>query len=117
MKKIKVTAIAAIIVILLFFASLIILLYLGKFAYLFTQYSNGFSQIKFYSIKMGMSKKDVYQILGKPFVFTNRNLNCEMYTKANDMFNITDFFGWESFYICYDSKERVTKLGKQIFFN
>lgn len=88
----------------------------GIFAGWMTKYSDGFTTIKFYSIKTGSSPEEVYSILGDPFVKAKiGNIPaCDYYSAPKNEWN--DFLGWKSARICYDSEGKVSFVGKHTFY-
>jgi hypothetical protein len=95
----------------------IVCLYSGYFAHSFlakynTDYTGEFSIAKFDTIEAGISKQQVYQILGEPFGISSTNnepdgyvYECVNYSRQRSLPEL--FFPWISVYICFDENGKV----------
>ncbi len=86
------------------------------FPNLFTSYSEKFTKEKFEKIKVGMTKKEVDSILGKPFFFRenevlddtqNAKFEASYSKQKSDLFFIFEY--WHFFFIQYDKNLLVVE--------
>jgi hypothetical protein len=108
--------------ILLCFVSAAILTFLSSqelFSPLFTEYPKEFTYNKFSAVSVGQKMLDVHTLLGLPFSDSSNQLACDSYSRPKSWgsFGITDYTGWISIKICYDTDGLVTDTVKNTFYN
>jgi hypothetical protein len=77
-----------------------------------TQYTQGFSDTKFYKVQFGMSESQVKKILGEPFEIWEPGYTCWRYSKSDWR---GDLFGYRSVQVCFDETQKVVGLTDNIF--
>lgn len=80
-----------------------------------TEYAPGYSHEKLLRIKLGQSKSEVTQNLGKYLSTYGQRVECWNYSRAKS--DWSDFTGWESIVVCFDKSNKVSGVGDNFFFN
>ncbi len=78
-----------------------------------TTYAAKDSDSKLFLIKQNMDQNQVEEIMGKP-LYLGAN-QCWYYSKPKTSWS--DWLGWESIRVCFDSDNRVTNTGINIFYD
>jgi outer membrane protein assembly factor BamE (lipoprotein component of BamABCDE complex) len=85
-----------------------------------TDYTSGFSYAKFNAIKIGMTKYQVHQVLGNPFIVFHSYHECFAYSRkkpSRSSIPPWDDFAWISVKVCFDERDKVVSTPRHIFWN